>query len=74
MEVLMSLIVKQTAVPLWRYSCPECGFGDAETGYHAQTHMIYCEICLEDERQVKLKRWQADAESSSLPGSDSAGS
>ena len=61
----MSFTVKQTDIPLWHYSCPDCGLGSAETGYHAQEHMIYCEICLEDARHVKLKRWQADPESGS---------
>jgi hypothetical protein len=71
----MSVTVKQTAVPLWHYVCPECGFGSAETGHHAPTHMIYCEICLEDDRQVKLRRWQAeqDASSGPLPGDHPAG-
>ncbi len=54
------MTTRQTAVPLWHYQCPECGFGDGDTGYHAATDAIYCEICLEDARHVRLKRWQAD--------------
>ncbi len=64
----MSTTTKQTTIPLWHYHCPECGIGDGETGYHAQTHAIYCEVCLEDGRQVKLRRWPVDHESSALPG------
>ena len=64
----MSTIIKQTVEPLWHYHCPECGFGDGETGYHAQTHVIYCEICLEDDRHVRLKRWPVDHDLGALSG------
>ena len=64
----MSTTTKQTNVPLWHYNCPECGIGDGETGYHAQTHVIYCEVCLEDGRHVKLRRWQVEEVSGTLPG------
>ncbi len=63
----MKLTVKQTDIPLWHYTCPDCGFGNAELGYHAAAHMIYCEVCLEDGRQVKLRRWVADEESGTPP-------
>ena len=65
----MSFTVKQTNVPLWHYTCPDCGFGSEDTGYHAQEHMIYCEICLEDSRHVKLRRWSADDDASGAPPS-----
>jgi hypothetical protein len=29
--------------------------------------MIYCEVCLEDGQQVKLKRWPADHDSGPAP-------
>jgi predicted nucleic acid-binding Zn ribbon protein len=60
----------QTNIPLWHYHCTECGFSDAEIGSLAATHAIYCEVCLEeDEKHVRLKRWQADdAASGALPG------
>ncbi len=64
----MSTTTKQTNILLWHYSCPDCGFSDADTGYHGQTHMIHCEVCLEDNRHVKLKRWPVDHDSSTLPG------
>jgi hypothetical protein len=70
----MKLSTQQTNIPLWHYSCPECGFGNAETGYHATSHMIYCEVCLEDNRQVKLKRWPADEELGPALGGGAAGS
>src|SRR5580698_798590 len=59
----MRTITKQTDIQLWHYTCPECGIGNAETGYTAQEHMIYCEVCLEDGEQVKLKRWPVDHDS-----------
>ena len=64
----MSTTTKQTAVLLWHYQCPECGIGDGETGYHAQTHALYCEVCLEDDRHVRLRRWPVDHDSGALPG------
>ena len=57
MVVLRTL---QTAVPLWRYHCPECGVGDAEVGELAADHAIYCEVCLEETRYVRLARWTDD--------------
>ncbi len=63
----MSTTTKQTVVPLWHYQCPECGISDQDTGYHGQTHMIYCEVCLEDDQHVRLKRWQVDHDSGALP-------
>ena len=60
------MITKQTDIPLWHYVCPQCGLGNAETGYHATAHMTYCEVCLEDDQHVKLKRWPVDHESGPL--------
>lgn len=54
----MDTITRQLNVPLWRYHCPDCGVSDRETGQLAADHAIYCEVCLEDERYVKLRRWQ----------------
>lgn len=55
----MSTTTKQTVVPLWHYHCPECGFSDKEVGHLAVTDALYCEVCLEDQQRVRLKRWQA---------------
>jgi hypothetical protein len=55
----MSTTTKQTVVSLWHYHCPECGFSDKEIGHLAVTDAVYCEVGLEDKRQVRLKRWQA---------------
>jgi len=68
-----------TIVTHWYFHCPECGFGDGEFGHHATTDMIWCEICLEDQRHVQLKRWpvedQAEEGSGPLPsGSGALGS
>ena len=54
----MATYTKQTAVPLWHYTCPECGVGDGDAGHLHPDEVLYCEVCLEDERrQVKLRRW-----------------
>ncbi len=63
----MDTYTKQTAVPLWHYQCPECGIGDQEAGHLHPVDALYCEVCLEDRRQVRLKRWTS--ESGALPGS-----
>ena len=65
---------KQVLVPLWHYFCPECGIGDEEVGHLGHTHAIYCEVCLEDERHIRLKRWPNDDESGPLAGHGSGGS
>ena len=56
----MSTTTKQTTVALWHYQCPECGIGDGETGYHAVSHALYCEVCVEDGQRVRLRRWPVD--------------
>ncbi len=56
----MSTTTRQTNVPLWHFQCPDCGMGDGEMGHHAQTHVIYCEVCLEEDKHVRLKRWPVD--------------
>ena len=53
----MDSTTKQTAVQLWRYSCPQCGFGDQEIGHLHADHALYCEVCLEDKQHVRLRRW-----------------
>lgn len=53
----MDTITRQTSVPLWRYHCPECGMGDREVGHLGADHAIYCEVCLEDRKPVRLRRW-----------------
>ena len=64
----MAQTTKQTAVPLWRYQCPECGFGDSEMGHMAADHALYCEVCLEDKQPVRLRRWLEEPASSPLAG------
>jgi hypothetical protein len=65
-----------TVLTYWHFRCPECGVGDGELGHHATAEMIWCEICAEEQRQVRLKRWPVEtdpAESSgSLPGGGGA--
>ncbi len=53
----------QRVVALWHYSCPICCISDEETGYHAATDAIYCEVCIEmDGTHARLHRWPAEVE------------
>ena len=51
---------KQTVVHLWHYHCPDCGVGDQETGHLYPKDVLYCEVCLEEDRPVRLRRWPQD--------------
>ncbi|MGD0431904.1 MAG: hypothetical protein ABSA58_12520 [Acetobacteraceae bacterium] len=53
--------IKKSALTLWHFECPNCGFTDAEVGQPADAHTIHCEICMEEGRQVRLKRWPVEA-------------
>jgi len=57
-----------TVVTHWYFHCPECGFGDGEFGDHATTDMIWCEICLEEQRHVRLKRWPVEEQAGDASG------
>jgi len=63
----MSITTKQTVVALWHYRCPDCGLGDGEIRHQVPADVIYCEVCLEEQRYVRLRRWPVDA-SGSPPG------
>lgn len=67
----MSIPTTRTVVAVWHFQCPECGFGDVEAGCHASLDTIHCEICLEEGRYVRLKRWPV--EDSGLPASGGSG-
>ena len=54
----MALSTRQTVVPLWHYHCPSCGVADSDMGHLAAHEAIYCEVCLEDGEQIRLRRWQ----------------
>ncbi len=56
----MRLVTRQTVVPLWHYQCPQCGVGSAETGQFAVKDMIYCEICIEEGKPTRLRRWPVE--------------
>ena len=58
-EVLPMSDTKVTT-SLWHYHCPECGISDGETGHHASVDLIWCEVCLEEKRHVRLKRWPVE--------------
>ena len=45
------------------FTCPECGFGDAEWGHLALLDDTHCMVChMDDGRSVRLRRWSAAAE------------
>ena len=56
----MRLVTRHTIVPLWHYQCPQCGIGSAELGEYAVADTIYCEVCIEDERPARLRRWPVE--------------
>ena len=45
------------SLDVWHYRCPKCGMSDRELGYHATADLIWCEVCLEEKRYVRLHRW-----------------
>ncbi|MBO0766797.1 MAG: hypothetical protein J2P50_19700 [Hyphomicrobiaceae bacterium] len=48
-------------VRFWHFQCPECGIGDREIGALAESHVVYCEVCLNEEgRHVRLRLWPAE--------------
>lgn len=46
----------------WHFECPECGMTDEELDGPARAHVVHCEVCLEDERNVRLRRWPVEVE------------
>jgi hypothetical protein len=59
-EVLNMPLIRKPALTLWHFECSKCGFTDAEVGQPADADTIHCEICMEEGRQVRLKRWPVD--------------
>ena len=46
---------------MFRFHCPECGFGDREVGHLTAKVEVYCVICLEEEgRLIRLHRWEEE--------------
>ena len=56
-------------ITFWHFHCPECGIGDREAGYHASYEALWCDVCMEEGRHVRLKRWPVE-ESGLPPGGD----
>ena len=63
----MPTTAKRAVITLWHYQCPECGFSDAEFGHHLDAHTIFCEVCIEEQIRVRLKKWPVD-DSGTPPG------
>ncbi len=55
----------RVTLQLYRFTCPECGMGDAELGHLTTSDEIHCVVCLIDEdRYVRLRRWLAEENTS----------
>jgi len=61
----MATIARSDIIRAWHFECPECGMTDAELG-QADSHVLLCEVCLEDNNYVRLKRWPVDEDLSAL--------
>jgi hypothetical protein len=68
---VMLMFVKAALVTMWHFECPECGMTDAELG-PADAHTLLCEVCLEDDTHVRLKRWPMDEGLGALPARNPA--
>ena len=58
----MSDTTEHLRLRIWRFHCPDCGFGDQEIGLLGLVDEIYCEVCLsgDEPRRVTLRRWQEE--------------
>jgi hypothetical protein len=46
---------------MFRFQCPECGFGHHEVGHMVAETEVYCVVCLEEEgRLVSIHCWRED--------------
>ena len=46
---------------MFRFQCPECGFGDSKVGRLVADTEIYCVVCLEEEGSlVSIHSWDED--------------
>ena len=46
---------------MFRFQCPECGFGHHEVGHMVAETEVYCVVCLEEEvRLVSIHCWHED--------------
>jgi hypothetical protein len=46
---------------MFRFQCPECGFGDQEVGHLVADTEIYCVVCLEQQgRLVSIHAWDEE--------------
>ena len=52
---------------MFRFQCPECGFGDCEVGHLTPEATIHCVVCLEEEgRLVRLHCWEEEEDQALL--------
>jgi hypothetical protein len=57
--LIMSIIENWGLTNFWHFECPECGLSSAELG-PADAHTYLCEVCMEEDRPVRLRRWPVE--------------
>jgi uncharacterized Zn finger protein (UPF0148 family) len=50
----------------WCFQCPECGFGSFEVGHLVADGELFCVVCEEERRLVRVDRWEAPADQARL--------
>jgi hypothetical protein len=52
---------------MFRFQCPECGFGDHEVGHLVAETQVYCVVCLEEEgRLISIHCWEDEPDQARL--------
>jgi hypothetical protein len=67
--------VAQKPHTTWQFQCPDCGFGHFEVGHLVSEDEIYCVVCREAGRLVRVRVWETievEQEQARLPQRRSA--
>jgi hypothetical protein len=60
-------------MPIFRFQCSECGFGDREVGHLMDEGGIYCIVCLEEQgRRIRLRCWEEPDQACLRPAAEAA--
>ncbi len=52
---------------MFRFQCPECGFGDHEVGHLVVETQVFCVVCLEEEgRLISIHCWEDEPDQARL--------
>ncbi len=52
---------------IWRFRCPECGFGDIEVAHLTRGDEAHCVVCLEEDGRRVMLCWWEDAGEAEAP-------